>query len=163
MKKRNRRLFLDPWWRMAIILKPLLRSPKLSLPNLPRFIQYRVQTIPLTLVLDYRIYSLSRVLDVEDVRTAIRSLQGSMSMSTDGIPAFVIKDCVGVIPDALLHIFNLVLRHKRFPDCWKLSRVTPIFKSGSKNVVSNYRPLSIISNISKVLELIVCKYIYIHI
>ncbi|KAK9685894.1 hypothetical protein QE152_g37604 [Popillia japonica] len=43
-----------------------------------------------------------RSFDVEDVQAGIRSLQGGMSMGTDGIPAFVIKDCVN-------HVFALAL------------------------------------------------------
>ena len=42
-----------------------------------------------------------------------------------------------------------------FPDVWKLARVTPIFKSGSKSKANNYRPISVISVFSRILERIV--------
>jgi hypothetical protein len=43
-----------------------------------------------------------------------------------------------------------------FPDKWKLVRVTPIFKSGSRSIISNYRPISILNNFAKVFERILC-------
>lgn len=42
-----------------------------------------------------------------------------------------------------------------FPDIWKISSVTPIFKSGEIIDVSNYRPISIISHLAKLMESIV--------
>ena len=44
-----------------------------------------------------------------------------------------------------------------FPDDWKLARITPIYKDGSKTVFGNYRPISVISIVAKVFEKLVCN------
>ena len=51
--------------------------------------------------------------------------------------------------------FNSSLKYGAFQDIWKLAKVTPIFKSGSKRDGSNYRPISVISVFSRLLEKIV--------
>ena len=52
-------------------------------------------------------------------------------------------------------IFNSSLENGIFPDIWKLARITPIFKSGVKMDVNNYRPIPVISVFSRTLERIV--------
>ena len=52
-------------------------------------------------------------------------------------------------------IFNSSLMGGVFPDIWKIARVTPIFKSGAKKDVNSYRPISVISVFSRILERIV--------
>ena len=58
------------------------------------------------------------------------------------------------------HIVTLSLIQNKFPTEWKLSKVIPLHKKGSKLESSNYRPVSILSPISKVLEKIVFEQIY---
>ena len=55
------------------------------------------------------------------------------------------------------HIFNLSLTSGSFPSCFKQCRVIPIFKSGNRLECDNYRPISLLSSISKVLEKIVAE------
>ena len=50
-----------------------------------------------------------------------------------------------------------------FPLCWKISRITPVYKSGEKYKVANYRGISIISNVSKIFEHILYRIIYNHV
>jgi hypothetical protein len=59
------------------------------------------------------------------------------------------------IPPA--HIFNLSLEGGSFPTMLKQCRVIPIFKSGNRLDSDNYRPISLLSSISKVLEKIVSE------
>ena len=60
------------------------------------------------------------------------------------------------IVDSLLYIINESLLHGTFPDEWKLARVTPVFKnSGDVDVMSNYRPISVIGHIAKMVEQLV--------
>ena len=57
------------------------------------------------------------------------------------------------ISPSLTHIFNLSLYHGFVPDDWKTARITPIFKKkGSKEDPNNYRPISVVSTIAKILE-----------
>ncbi len=52
----------------------------------------------------------------------------------------------------LAHIYNLSLNNGKFPAKFKLSRAVPIFKSGSNLNVDNYRPISLVCTLSKLLE-----------
>ena len=53
----------------------------------------------------------------------------------------------------LTHIFNLSLFHGTLPDDWKTARITPIFKGkGSHSDPGNFRPISIVSTIAKIIE-----------
>lgn len=57
----------------------------------------------------------------------------------------------------LLILFNKSLQEGIFPDIWKISKVTPIFKSGDPIAITNYRPISGLPLIGKVLEFLVLK------
>ena len=62
----------------------------------------------------------------------------------------------------LFHVFKVSIEQGIFPDSLKLAKVTPIFKSGDKYNVSNYRPISILPVFSKVLERIMYNRVYNH-
>ena len=59
-------------------------------------------------------------------------------------------------------IFNSYLRNGVFPDIWKVAKVTPFFKSGSRSDANNYRPISVVSVFPRILERIVRNQIYEH-
>ena len=61
------------------------------------------------------------------------------------------------LKNILFHVFNVSVQQRVFPDSLKIAKVTPIFKSGEKDNVSNYRPISIPSVFSKVLEKIMYR------
>ena len=60
------------------------------------------------------------------------------------------------------HLFKVSIQQGIFRDSLKIAKVTPIFKSGDKGNVINYRPISILSVFSKVLERIVYSRVYNH-
>ena len=55
---------------------------------------------------------------------------------------------------------NLSLIAGIFPDAWKTARVTPIFKEGLKTDPNNYRPISVLPLVSKLIERIVFNQLY---
>jgi hypothetical protein len=57
----------------------------------------------------------------------------------------------------LTHVFNLSFRQGLVPDQLKIAKIVPIFKSGDPLLIDNYRPISLLSNFSKVLEKIMCN------
>ena len=59
------------------------------------------------------------------------------------------------IAPALTTLFNESLRQGQIPKDWKISNITPIPKSGKPFLVNNYRPISLLSLVSKILERIV--------
>ena len=73
----------------------------------------------------------------------------------DDLPPRLLKDCASEIASPLCHIVNLSLKTGIVPTEWKVAKVTPIHKSGPLTKVDNYRPISILPVVSKILENIV--------
>ena len=88
----------------------------------------------------------------EFVVKEFKSLNISKSTGLDGIPARFIKDAAEVIKGPITYIVNLFLRSGIFPNEMKLAKVIPLHKKKSRLDVGNYRPVSILSVVSKVLE-----------
>ena len=56
------------------------------------------------------------------------------------------------ISEPLCLILNRSLQDSSVPEDWKIANVTPIFKKGSKLSAGNYRPVSLISQVGKIME-----------
>ena len=78
----------------------------------------------------------------------------------DGISAKVLKIAAPVITPSLALIFNQSISISIFPSDWKIARVTPIFKTGAKQDMENYRPISVISIVSKIMEKLIYNQLY---
>ena len=75
----------------------------------------------------------------------------------DSINAKIFKATYNVIIDKLTHFINICLLNGKFPSNLKIAVVKPIYKAGEKQFLSNYRPISILPYISKILEKIIHK------
>ena len=95
-----------------------------------------------------------------DVLSVVESLNTKKATGYDKISVKCIKSSKLTIVPILVHIINLVIKHSEFPDCLKIARVTPLFKKGSTFSVSNYRPISILPVLSKIVEKIISEQIY---
>ncbi len=73
------------------------------------------------------------------------------------IPNNMIKIAAYELSPIFTNIFNESISTGVVPDILKISRITPIYKSGDTNEPHNYRPISILSVFSKVLERLVCN------
>jgi hypothetical protein len=93
----------------------------------------------------------------EHVKKIIKGLAPKKSCDVYGTSTKLIKFIGDVIAIPLSHIFNLSLASGEFPSKLKKCRVIPIFKSGNALECDNYRPISLLSSISKVLEKIVAE------
>ena len=72
------------------------------------------------------------------------------------IPVVVLKNCEPELSYILAKLFNKCLKESCFPDCWKVSSVVPVFKNvGERSTAKNYRPVSLLSVVSKVFEKLV--------
>ena len=93
----------------------------------------------------------------EHVLKIIKKFQPKYSCDSQGVSTKMVKFIGAEIAIPLSHIFNLSLQSGQFPSALKQCRVIPIFKSGNKLECDNYRPISLLSSISKVLEKIVAE------
>lgn len=93
--------------------------------------------------------------DTETVILTIKNLNETRSVGSDGIPMKFIKDSLHVVACYITCIINTSIVTGLFPTAWKHALVVPLFKSGDVNDLSNYRPISLLPIVSKVLEKIV--------
>ena len=78
----------------------------------------------------------------------------------DKISSKVLKIAAPVISDSLTYIFNQAVTLCTFSNGWKIARVIPLFKNGQRNLPGNYRPISILPALSKVMERILYTQLY---
>ena len=77
----------------------------------------------------------------------------------DLISTRFLKETADVIAPLLQIIFKVSLNSGEVPSDWKIANVTPIFKKGDRCLPQNYRPISLTSTVSKVLEHIISSHI----
>ncbi|CAK1598295.1 unnamed protein product [Parnassius mnemosyne] len=88
----------------------------------------------------------------EEVKKEILSLNNTNSEAYDGINTKIIKKSVNELVTILTYLINLSFSCGTFPETLKLSIVKPLFKKGKRNDITNYRPITLIPILSKILE-----------
>ena len=96
----------------------------------------------------------------DELLSSIRSLDSTKATGLDGITPRIIKLSSDVLVHPLLKIINISIINGNFPDTLKLGKILPIFKGGDKTDPSNYRPISVLSVISKLIEKHVTKHLF---
>ena len=87
-----------------------------------------------------------------EVLKVVNSSPNKTSMDHSGINFALVKECISVIAIPISHIANISFEMGIFPDQMKIAKVIPIFKSGLKDSFTNYRPVSLLPQFSKILE-----------
>jgi len=123
--------------------------PTVNLPEPPPTPQLNVgENVPL--------FNMSKtpVSDIE-ISNALKLLQDKKSQDMDGFSMFFIKQIADQISTPLKHVLSLSIETGEIPSQMKIAKVVPIHKSGDSADMNNYRPISLLSTFSKILEKIV--------
>lgn len=94
----------------------------------------------------------SIIFDPHGIAKVIDSLSNSSSMGIDGINAKILKNTKHISSILLSLLFQQSLDTGYVPDDWRIGKITPIFKKGDRSSPNNYRPISITSVSSKIME-----------
>ncbi|XP_065640687.1 probable RNA-directed DNA polymerase from transposon BS [Hydra vulgaris] len=90
-------------------------------------------------------------------------LNENKSLGCDNISPYVLKHCVEGLSKPLSLIFKKSIHSGELPELWKSANITPLFKKGDKKDPLNYRPISLTSIPSKIIEKIIRKKLIIYI
>ena len=96
----------------------------------------------------------------QEVADLINAIDVNKSMGHDGISPRLLKAAGQSIVPSLTRLFNLCFLHKMVPDTWKKANVIPLHKKDDKDILNNYRPVSILPIASKIFERIIFKNVY---
>lgn len=124
--------------------------------NIGKVLKTSITSTSCTNYLNYDEYNESNFFffptDIYEICTIISTLKNKIASGSDGISSFVIKKFGYILCLPLVHIFNNSFIQGIFPAALKKAVVIPLFKGGDANLVSNYRPISLLSVFSKILE-----------
>ena len=94
----------------------------------------------------------------KEVNREIRRLKNKKSPGDDGIPNKVLKQFPKRAIIMVTKIYNACLKFSYYPDTWKVAKVIPIPKPNKNlSLASSYRPISLLSSLSKILERIILQ------
>jgi hypothetical protein len=89
---------------------------------------------------------------VKHVRKQLLRLDTSKALGLDGISGMLLKYCANELCYPLTRLFQLSFDVGKFPGNWKIAKIVPIFKKGRRDDPKNYRPVALLSLVSKVME-----------
>ena len=88
----------------------------------------------------------------KDVKETIKHMRKTKVCGDDDLPNKILVDCKDIISGPLTHIINLSIKTGQFPTSWKVAKTLPLHKKGSKYIDKNFRPISLLSKTSLILE-----------
>ena len=101
-------------------------------------------------------------ISVSGVLDQLNKLNPSKAQWPDGIPPWFMNTYAAQLAPIFHNIFQLSVDSSQVPEAWKNANVTAIFKKGSRTEAANYRPISITSVASKLLEHIIHRHVMKH-
>ena len=96
------------------------------------------------------------------LRQILKKRKGNRSCEIDFIDGYSIKLAAPLIEDILLHLVNLSIQTSSFGTLWKTNKVSPHFKKGDKTSGDNWRPVTDIVFVSKLVEAAVYEQVETH-
>ena len=157
-----------------------ISSPQLMAEVFNEMFINKVQKVNANITPDVSIHSVQRLTDwlsqrespvpsfnlqpitLVNLRMYLKKLKGGRSCGVDDIDSFSLKLAAPLLEDVLLHLVNLAITEGCFANCWKIQLVHPYYKKGDRCIGENYRPVSNIPEISKLVEYAVLEQILKH-
>ena len=100
--------------------------------------------------------------EVEEVRCMLEHLSAAKSPGSDSFSPIFLRQCATTLSTSLTSIINESLSSGTVPEDYKLANVCPVYKGGERSDPSNYRPISLLPIVSKLLERIVHRCLVMH-
>ena len=97
---------------------------------------------------------------INDIIPLIRKLDPNKATGPDGISCKMLLLCGDTVTLPLKILFTNILSTGIYPNTWKLANVTPIHKKSDKQLIKNYRPVSLLPICGKILEKIIFNQLY---
>ena len=97
-----------------------------------------------------------------EVRQALLSLKVGKASGYDGLSNRLLKQLSPSLTYPLTRLYNLILSQGEFPSSWKYANISAVFKKGDTCYKGNYRPISLLPCIGKVLEKLVFNHLYVY-
>ena len=95
--------------------------------------------------------------NIDEITAILKKLKNKRSTGPSGISNEILKLCSPVIEPYICKIVNKCIEEETFPDCLKVAKVISLYKKGDKTIPENYRPISLLSPIGKIIEKILHK------
>ncbi|KAJ8715418.1 hypothetical protein PYW07_009900 [Mythimna separata] len=98
----------------------------------------------------------------QEVYEIVNKMKAKKSCGYDDIPITIIKENIDLLAEPFSHFYNKCFADSIFPDQLKIAKITPVHKKGSKKDPSNYRPISLLPNLSKIFEKLIKNRLFRH-
>ena len=89
--------------------------------------------------------------DINEIQNIIKSFNINKGTGPCSRPPKILNLICDIIASPIAKLASISFETGVHPECLKVAKVIPIFKSGSKMLISNYRPISLLSNLNKIL------------
>ena len=97
---------------------------------------------------------------IDEIRKLITELPSKRSSGPDNISNVLLKELAPILSEPLSIIVNQSMQTGIFPAIMKLAEVVPLYKGKSRENETNYRPISLLTTMSKVMEKVVYQRVY---
>ena len=94
------------------------------------------------------------------VKDQIQVLDCNKAYGPDELSPALFKEGGSTMIKVLQKLFNLSMNSQYFPTMWKRANIIPLYKKGTPNIVSNYRPVSLLCIASQIFERIIFKHVF---
>ena len=119
------------------------------------------ETAEVPLLVPCSLYSMDSILaDEEIVYNLLSTVNVAKACGYDGISNRIIKFCSAGLCKVFTRLINLSISFGQFPSAWKIANVLPLFKKDNRQLKFNYRPVSLLSCLSKICERVVFIHLY---